>query len=395
MFLENFSLPIRVALLGTLGFSAWLIAFVRIFFHSADIGSTDHIVMVLLALLNGVFFIINTVAQLRFMLRHKMQWILNNRDIICWVTLLVAYVSTCVIQIIWRPDVLDVFLLSFLIVIHSIHTIRFTAVISVFALVISSVVYGWLYGGEAGFYVAAFVMIQKLVLWGLGLGVLRELLETNKLKVSTAKLTIAQARLEESSRSEERRKIRQDLHDKMGHELAAMNINLQILEHKYPNKAEEEKLALEQAQASCQRLFSTLGEVVGELRKQTNEHFYDQLRSVIDKVPKLEIHLECNSDIRIQDDVVADNLLCCIQEGITNILKHSHATKAWVTLFSDDEQLKVIIRDNGRAIAGAKVGNGLNGIYGRMKNIGGDAVTGNSEQGGFKLSLNLPKSVLI
>jgi signal transduction histidine kinase len=142
-------------------------------------------------------------------------------------------------------------------------------------------------------------------------------------------------------------------------------------------------------------LFDTLGEVVGELRKQTNDHFYDQLRSVIDNVPGLAIHLQCDSNIRIRDDVVADNLLCCIQEGITNILKHSRASSAWINIFYDDDQLKVTIRDNGTAESSVTAGNGLNGIVGRMRNIGGHASAGRSERGGFKVSLNLPKEVLI
>ncbi|CCU72651.1 sensor histidine kinase [Thalassolituus oleivorans] len=395
MFIEKFSLPTRVALLSTLGLTAWLTAFSRIWLNGAEAGSIAYIVMLALGVLNGVFFIVNTFAQLRTMLRQNMKWLINNRNAISWITLTGAYSCVCIIQVLWRPDVLDLFLLSLMIVIHSIHTIRFSAPLSVLVLLTPAVLYGWLYGGEVGFYITLSIAIQELVLWGLGLGVLRELLETNKLKISTAKLTIAQARLEESSRSEERRKIRQDLHDKMGHELAAMNINLQILEHKYPAKGDEEKLALEQAQESCQRLFSTLGEVVGELRKQTNEHFYDQLRNVIDKVPGLAIHLECDPNIRIRDDVVADNLLCCIQEGITNILKHSRASSAWVNIFYDDDQLKVTIRDNGTAESSVTAGNGLNGIVGRMRNIGGHASAGRSERGGFKVSLNLPREVLI
>ena len=118
---------------------------------------------------------------------------------------------------------------------------------------------------------------------------------------------------------------------------------------------------LQHARETLQR-GGILGEVVGELRKQTNDHFYDQLRSVIDNVPGLAIHLQCDSNIRIRDDVVADNLLCCIQEGITNILKHSRASSAWINIFYDDDQLKVTIRDNGTAESSVTAGNGLNGI---------------------------------
>ena len=395
MFIEKFSLPTRVALLGTLGMSAWLIAFSRILNHAGDSWNNDDKLLIGLGLLNGFLMLVNTAGQLRTMLKNNMKWFTNNLDSLCWISLIGSYFSVLYIQRLWQPNTLDLFLLSFMIVIHSIHTIRFSMPVSVGVLLIPAVLYGWQAGGETGFYLALFIANQELVLLGLGLGVLRELLEAQKLKNKTGELKVAQGRLAEQSRRDERRKIRQDLHDKMGHELAAMNINLQLLEHKFPNKSAEETSTLMQAQDSCQRLFSTLGTVVGELRKQTNAQFYDQLEQMITNVPSLKIELECEPSLKIQDDIIADNLLCCIQEALTNILKHSHAKKAWVNIHYDAGDLNVSIRDNGKSNDQIKVGNGLTGIQNRMATIGGSASSEIAEQGGFQVALNLPREALI
>ena len=395
MFIEKFSLPTRVALLGTLGMSAWLIAFSRILNHAGDSWNNDDKLLIGLGLLNGFLMLVNTAGQLRTMLKNNMKWFTNNLDTLCWISLIGSYAAVLWIQRIWNPDTLDLFLLSFMIVIHSIHTIRFSMPVSVTVLLIPAGLYGWQAGGETGFYLTLFIGNQALVLWGLGLGVLRELLEAEKLRIKTAELKVAQGRLAERSRRDERRKIRQDLHDKMGHELAAMNINLQLLEHKFPNKSAEETSTLMQAQDSCQRLFSTLGTVVGELRKQTNAQFYDQLEQMITNVPSLKIELECEPSLKIQDDIIADNLLCCIQEALTNILKHSHAKKAWVNIHYDAGDLNVSIRDNGKSNDQIKVGNGLTGIQNRMATIGGSASSEIAEQGGFQVALNLPREALI
>jgi signal transduction histidine kinase len=395
MFIEKFSLPTRVALLGTLGMSAWLIAFSRILNHAGDSWNNDDKLLIGLGLLNGFLMLVNTAGQLRTMLKNNMKWFTNNLDSLCWISLIGSYFSVLYIQRLWQPNTLDLFLLSFMIVIHSIHTIRFSMPVSVGVLLMPAVLYGWQAGGETGFYLALFIANQELVLLGLGLGVLRELLEAQKLKNKTGELKVAQGRLAEQSRRDERRKIRQDLHDKMGHELAAMNINLQLLEHKFPNKSAEETSTLMQAQDSCQRLFSTLGTVVGELRKQTNAQFYDQLEQMITNVPSLKIELECEPSLKIQDDIIADNLLCCIQEALTNILKHSHAKKAWVNIHYDAGDLNVSIRDNGKSNDQIKVGNGLTGIQNRMATIGGSASSEIAEQGGFQVALNLPREALI
>jgi len=395
MFIEKFNLQTRVALLGSLGMSAWLIAFARILKYESENPTPEAHWMIGLALLNGALLLVNTFAQFRIMQRDQMQWFINNYDVICWLSLIGAYTSVLLIERMWQPGTLDLFLLSFMIVIHSIHTIRFSAPVSVITLLVPAVLYGWQVGGEVGVYLTLFIANQKLVLWGLGLGVLRELLEAGKLKEKTAQLTLAQARLEELSRQEERRKIRQDLHDKMGHELAAMNINLQLLEHLYPASESQERETLNQTQDACQRLFSTLGDVVGELKRHANEDFYDQLTQMIDRVPGLDIQLNADERIRIQDSVVADNLLCCIQEGLTNILKHSKATKAEIELHSDGGGMWVTITDNGQTIQRFKSGNGLTGIQTRMERIGGHADIGCSEPGGFRIALNLPREAMI
>lgn len=395
MFIEKFSLPTRVALLGTLGMSAWLIAFSRILNHAGDSWNNDDKLLIGLGLLNGFLMLVNTAGQLRTMLKNNMKWFTNNLDSLCWISLIGSYFSVLYIQRLWQPDTLDLFLLSFMIVIHSIHTIRFSMPVSVGVLLIPAVLYGWQAGGETGFYLALFIANQELVLWGLGLGVLRELLEAQKLKNKTGELKVAQGRLAEQSRRDERRKIRQDLHDKMGHELAAMNINLQLLEHKFPDKGADEKHTLVQAQEACQRLFSTLGNVVGELRKQTNAQFYEQLEQMIANVPNLKITLECEASLKIQNDIIADNLLCCIQEGLTNILKHSQAKKAWITIKYENEELNVTIRDNGKTVTQIKAGNGLTGLQNRMAAIGGTAKADLNEQGGFQVALNLPREALV
>lgn len=116
---------------------------------------------------------------------------------------------------------------------------------------------------------------------------------------------------------------------------------------------------------------------------------------MLDRVPGLDVSLNCNCELNITDDVVGDNLLCCIQEGITNILKHSNARHAWVDIFYDDNQLHVTIRDDGTVPVMRRAGSGLTGMDGRMRIFGGSAETGAADNGGFLVSLNLPREALI
>jgi len=45
---------------------------------------------------------------------------------------------------------------------------------------------------------------------------------------------------------------------------------------------------------------------------------------------------------------VEENILRIAQEAVTNVIKHAHADKVWITLEFSPEQLVLRVRDNGR-----------------------------------------------
>ena len=80
-----------------------------------------------------------------------------------------------------------------------------------------------------------------------------------------------------------------------------------------------------------------------------------------------------------------------VQEGLTNALKHAHASDAAVTLRYRPDEVEIEVRDNG---AGASrndgLGHGLVGVRERVKIYGGEMSAGTAPEGGFVLSTRLP-----
>ena len=80
-----------------------------------------------------------------------------------------------------------------------------------------------------------------------------------------------------------------------------------------------------------------------------------------------------------------------IQEGLTNALKHAHASHADVTVRYGANELQLEILDDGRGAATTNgVGHGLVGIRERVKIYGGEMTAGSETGGGFLLSTRLP-----
>src|SRR4029077_16545101 len=82
-----------------------------------------------------------------------------------------------------------------------------------------------------------------------------------------------------------------------------------------------------------------------------------------------------------------------VQEGLTNALKHAHATQAQVALKYASDQLRIEVSDNGRGAAESDGrGHGLIGIHERVKLYGGEVTTATTNRGRVVLIARRPQA---
>jgi signal transduction histidine kinase len=82
-----------------------------------------------------------------------------------------------------------------------------------------------------------------------------------------------------------------------------------------------------------------------------------------------------------------------LQEAITNVLKHAHATRVEVTVAYQPEAVLLNVTDNGmgaREPGGALAGHGLIGMRERVDLFKGELATSSSSLGGFSVRVKLP-----
>ena len=182
-------------------------------------------------------------------------------------------------------------------------------------------------------------------------------------------LVATQHLLAEASRQSERTRIARDLHDLLGHHLTALTINLQVASRLSDGEAREK---IDQSHALARLLLSDVREAVTTIRKESALDFGEALRLLIDNIPRLNIELDIGDDLRIDDVNVAESLLRCVQEAITNTLRHSRATRSWIRVWRQDGRVHLHIRDNGSVDAPLRWGNGLSGMRERVERLRGD-----------------------
>ena len=181
-------------------------------------------------------------------------------------------------------------------------------------------------------------------------------------------LVATQHLLSEASRQSERTRIARDLHDLLGHHLTALSINLQIAERLAEGEAAG-KIA--ESRALARLLLSDVRDAVSTLRDEGAVDFGRAMHLLVDGVPQLDIDLDIEPGLIINEFEVAESLLRCVQEALTNTLRHAGASRSWIRVWEADDGVHLEIRDNGSGARRVVEGNGLKGMRERLAHLKG------------------------
>lgn len=107
----------------------------------------------------------------------------------------------------------------------------------------------------------------------------------------------------------------------------------------------------------------------------------------------VEVEYRSNLGGRLAE-ALETHLFRIAQEALTNIARHSEATRAWVALEQSGEKLKLVIADNGRGLqprAGeANPSLGMVGMRARARQLGGELMVENRMEGGLRVQAEVP-----
>jgi len=208
-----------------------------------------------------------------------------------------------------------------------------------------------------------------------------------ELTEANAELRVATELLELNSRTAERLRIARDLHDLLGHHLAALSINLEVARHLADGEAREQ---IEKSQAVTKLLLSDVRDTVSSLREDEPLDLNAAVKSLGEVIQKPALHLELAPDLNVKDAAVAQVALRAVQEIVTNAVRHSGARNLWLRLSSSDHTLDVDARDDGAGTDAIEFGNGLRGIRERVEQVNGSLEVSSMRGRGFSVHISLP-----
>jgi PAS domain S-box-containing protein len=214
------------------------------------------------------------------------------------------------------------------------------------------------------------------------------------LRESRAQLAALSSHLE-AVREDERERIARDIHDELGSILVRLKIEASLLASKLSGELSGKARSIE----------NLLDQAMG-----TASRVARQLRPGILKEFGLSAAIECQADdfahstgitcrAQCDDGIELDGdtslaLFRIVQETLTNVAKHAHASLVVVRLRHENGNIVLEIRDNGRGIAECDMAKpksfGLRGIRERVQSLDGVFHIATAEQGGALLVMKVP-----
>jgi signal transduction histidine kinase len=198
--------------------------------------------------------------------------------------------------------------------------------------------------------------------------------------------------------AEERARIARELHDVVAHAVSVMVLQTGAVRHKLPPTLTEDKDALRGVEQTGRAALTEMRRLLGAMRDDgddpdlTPQPGLDDLQTLAAEVGRAGVPVEVHVDgdrypVPRAIDLSAYRI---VQEGLTNVLKHAHASRAEVTIRYEPGELRITIRDDGHGSTSSDgLGHGLVGIRERVKIYGGE-MTATSARDGFVLNARLP-----
>ncbi|HEY2035672.1 MAG TPA: sensor histidine kinase [Steroidobacteraceae bacterium] len=212
-----------------------------------------------------------------------------------------------------------------------------------------------------------------------------EITARDELARTNAELRTAQALLHESARLGERLRIARDLHDIMGHTLTTLTIHLDVAGRLTSGPAAEH---VAHARTAAGELLDQVRSVVSRFRVEPLD-----LRAALETLAAgtqgLRVELRLPPDLAVADPARAEAVVRCVQEVITNALRHARARELVIEVRNEHSGLAITAQDDGRG-GEFTPGNGLEGMRERFENLGGSLAISSTAGAGFMIKGILP-----
>lgn len=215
----------------------------------------------------------------------------------------------------------------------------------------------------------------------------------NELKRLNAQLKGYANLREKMGETKERNRLAREIHDTLGHTLTGLSVGLEackVMIDKNPKATKEQLVVLQQ---SASRGLTDVRRSVDKLKPDALERY--SLKEALDmmivdyqRTTDVTVLYLCHLPLVDFNADEEDMIYRVVQEGMTNAVRHGHATKIYVSIAQVDDRLIVIVEDNGKGCKEITPGFGLVHLTERIQMLHGTIRYYGTN--GFELIVEMP-----
>jgi signal transduction histidine kinase len=201
------------------------------------------------------------------------------------------------------------------------------------------------------------------------------------------------------AREVERQWLAREVHDVLGGMLTSVKFDLARIVRRAAGPGQEElhRIALDLVEL-VQETIATARSISERMRPASLELFglAEALRQALERFGArhgVTIGIDGVDRLPALPDATAMQVYRIVQEGLTNVARHAHASQVTLTLREHDGEFELRLADNGRGLGDAPPRPGSIGLFSmseRAREIGGRLAVATRPEGGTEVLLHLP-----
>jgi signal transduction histidine kinase len=213
-----------------------------------------------------------------------------------------------------------------------------------------------------------------------------------QIEAQARELAASRARLV-SAQEAERRRLERDLHDGVQQELVALMAKLRLARNQLARDPQLAAETLADLQGGIQRALIDLREVAHGIHPAvlSSQGLVGAVETMAGRMP---IGVRVQADAQSRNSRYAPEIegaaYFVVAEGLANVMKHSGADQATVSIAAENSHLTLEVSDEGHGFAAGEVGeSGLGGLRDRVEALGG-VLDVDARPDGTRLRASLP-----
>jgi len=192
---------------------------------------------------------------------------------------------------------------------------------------------------------------------------------------------------------EERNRMARDLHDTLGHSFISYILGLDAVMYLIDSNTPEAKKKIEELRNYASENLDQIRETIHEIGTETDISITNNFSAIMDEFSEYtstKVDFKVIGEEYVLHHSMRMALLRCLQESLTNAKRHGNATEISIQLSFIENEVELVIVDNGKGSEKVEYGFGLTSMQERLTALNGAFKMISSKSLGTTVTCHIP-----